>query len=88
MTAAGRKKIAPDAKALPAVSSRLLEPPPFVAAALSSNPAAAEFFARRAPSCRRDYLHWIASAKRESTRKRRLDEAIAMLAAKKKLGMK
>ena len=88
MTAAGRKKIAVDAKPLPAVSSRPLEPPPFVAAALSSNPAAATYFASLAASCRRDYLHWITSAKRESTRKRRLDQAIAMLAAGKKPGMK
>lgn len=88
MTAAGREKIAADAKPLPAASLRPLEPPSFVAAALSSNPAAATFFAALAPSCRRNYLHWITSAKRDSTRKRRLDEAIAMLAAGKKLGMK
>ena len=41
-----------------------------------------------APSYRRLYLRWIAEAKREETRTRRIEKAIGLLAAGKKPGLK
>lgn len=46
------------------------------------------FFEQLAPSCKRAYLGWIDSAKREETKERRLGEAIRMMQAGKKLGLK
>jgi uncharacterized protein YdeI (YjbR/CyaY-like superfamily) len=46
------------------------------------------YFEKLAPSCRRAYIGWIDSAKREETKQKRLREAISMLAAGKKLGLK
>jgi uncharacterized protein YdeI (YjbR/CyaY-like superfamily) len=47
-----------------------------------------ENFRRLAPSYRRLYAKWIMSAKREETRRRRLEEAIGLLAQNRKLGLK
>jgi len=55
---------------------------------LRKNKKAAEFFASLAPSHRRQYGDWIASAKREETRTRRIEEALKLLAAGEKLGMR
>jgi uncharacterized protein YdeI (YjbR/CyaY-like superfamily) len=41
-----------------------------------------------APSYQRAYIGWIDSAKRDETKKRRLREALRLLAAGKKLGLK
>ena len=57
-------------------------------AALGDNRAAREYFERLAPSYRRQYVGWIASAKRDETREKRLREAIELLAQERKLGMK
>jgi uncharacterized protein YdeI (YjbR/CyaY-like superfamily) len=56
--------------------------------ALQSDPRAWGFFQQLAPSYRRAYLAWIEAAKRPETRERRLREAVALLAAGKKLGLK
>jgi len=56
--------------------------------ALERNPKARAFFDSLAPSYRRNYVGWVSSAKREQTRGRRLSEAIALLSAGKKLGLK
>lgn len=56
--------------------------------ALRCSPAAWRTFESLAPSYRRLYVGWIAAAKREETRARRIDEAISLLVAGKKLGMK
>ena len=50
--------------------------------------AALNAFSRLAPSCRREYIAWIDSAKRDVTKERRLREAVRLLTAGKKLGMK
>jgi uncharacterized protein YdeI (YjbR/CyaY-like superfamily) len=55
---------------------------------LKSSPAAWRTFEGLAPSYRRLYVGWIAAAKRETTRTRRIQEAISLLAAGKKLGLK
>lgn len=62
--------------------------PDDLAAAFDTNPAAQGTFAGFAPSYRREYLEWIVGAKREATRKRRIDQAIGWLAEGKKRNWK
>jgi uncharacterized protein YdeI (YjbR/CyaY-like superfamily) len=50
--------------------------PPEYDAELAAHPAAAEDFAARAPSYRRAVVHWVTSAKREETRRRRLAQLV------------
>ena len=64
------------------------ELPPYIAKALKANPAAWKFFRELAPTYRRDFVVWIQIAKRPETRARRIRESIALLAARKKLGLK
>ncbi len=61
--------------------------PPAFDARLKRNQKARAFFNSLAPSYRRQYIDWIASAKREDTQKRRIDEAIELLRRGKGLGM-
>lgn len=61
--------------------------PPELEAALSSNWRAAEFYESLAPSYKKQYIGWVVSAKREETRKKRIKEAVKLLARNKKLGM-
>jgi len=56
--------------------------------ALAGNKAARENFENLAPSYRRQYIWWIAIAKRAETRRKRVVEAVRLLAENKKLGMK
>ncbi len=56
--------------------------------ALKKRPAAWRHFESLAPSYRRLYIGWIDSAKQQETKTRRLKEAIGLLAAGKKLGLK
>ena len=56
--------------------------------ALGTNESAKDFFESLTPSCRRQYIGWIASAKKAATKKRRVKEAISLLGKKQKLGMK
>ena len=62
--------------------------PQYIREALMRRPAAWKNFENLAPSHRRHYVGWIDSAKRDETRLRRLQEAIGLLAAGKKLGLK
>jgi len=62
--------------------------PAYIEAALKNSPAASRTFEKLAPSHRRAYIGWIESAKREETRQRRLDEALRLMAAGGKLGLK
>ena len=62
--------------------------PKYIEKALRANPAAWATFESLAPSYRRDYVGWIDSAKKDTTRERRLREAIGSLAAGRKLGLK
>ena len=62
--------------------------PSYIQEMLRANPRALEHFERLAPSCRRAYILWIDSAKREETKARRLREAVKLLASGKKLGLK
>jgi uncharacterized protein YdeI (YjbR/CyaY-like superfamily) len=62
--------------------------PQYIERVLRADAAAWSFFERLAPSHRRNYIGWIDSAKRPETKKRRLDEAIALLSNGQKLGLK
>lgn len=62
--------------------------PPELNQQLKKNAKAAAFFASLAPSYQRQYIAWIANAKRPETKQRRLDEAIKLLMNGKKLGMR
>ena len=62
--------------------------PVYIAKALKANFKAWEFFRELAPTCRRDFVVWIHTAKRPETRERRIRESIRLLAAGKKLGLK
>jgi uncharacterized protein YdeI (YjbR/CyaY-like superfamily) len=53
--------------------------PAFILAALARRPRAAVRFAGLAPGYRKRYLGWILSAKQETTRQRRLAEALDLL---------
>ena len=55
---------------------------------LKADPVAWRFFEQLAPSYRRAYIGWIDSAKRQETKEKRLREALGLLAAGKKLGVK
>lgn len=62
--------------------------PRYIQEALAGNPPAWNFFESLAPSYRRLYIGWIDSAKHQETKTRRLAEAVRLLAAGKKLGLK
>ena len=66
----------------------LLDIPPDFAKALSRNKKAKESFDKLAPSYRKYYIGWISVAKMPETKKRRIDESIALLEQGKKLGLK
>ncbi len=56
--------------------------------ALNANKKAKSYFDSLTPSYQRQYIGWIASAKRDETREKRIKEAINLLEQKQKLGMK
>jgi uncharacterized protein YdeI (YjbR/CyaY-like superfamily) len=62
--------------------------PPFVKRGMMANAKAWENFRNLAPSYRRHYIGWIMLARKEETRERRLQEAVALLKQNKKLGLK
>jgi len=69
----------------PAIS---FEVPPELARALTANKKAKENFEKLAPSHRRHYIGWIAVARKDETRKRRIAESIALLEKGEKLGLR
>lgn len=65
-----------------------VEPHPAFAKALKANKAASAAFAKFSPSCRREYLEWIADAKRDETRDKRILQAVAWIAEGKQRNWK
>ena len=61
-----------------------LETPPDLLEALAANEAARATFDDFPPSARRDYLDWLADAKRPETRAKRLAQAVEWMAEGKK----
>ena len=85
MTKAGLEKFDPSAKPAPRPEPVL---PAAVERALRTNRRAWANLQNLAPSYRRGYVAWLASAKTEETRERRLKEALSLLERNLKLGMK
>jgi uncharacterized protein YdeI (YjbR/CyaY-like superfamily) len=65
-----------------------LDVPAEFAKALACNKKAKDNFDKLAPSYRKYYFAWISVAKRPDTRKRRIEESIALLEKGQKLGLK
>lgn len=57
-----------------------VEVPEALTTALRANKPAAERFAAMSPSCRREYAEWIADAKRDETRSKRVATALEWIA--------
>lgn len=72
----------------PRVAKPEAEVPPELADALAKNKAAAKAFAAQGPGCRREYCTWIAGAKREETRARRVAQTVEWIAEGKGLNWK
>jgi Bacteriocin-protection, YdeI or OmpD-Associated/Domain of unknown function (DUF1905) len=64
-------------------AERTVEPPPALAVALAADPAAQAAFDRMSYTHRREYAEWIADAKQEATRARRVARALELLRAGK-----
>lgn len=69
-------------------AQRNLVLPSFLRKEFKRHPQAWSNFQGLAPSYRRNYIGWIAAAKTDETRNKRVKEAIALLAKNEKLGMK
>jgi uncharacterized protein YdeI (YjbR/CyaY-like superfamily) len=65
-----------------------VEAPAEFLAALKKNKAAAPVFEAFSPSCKREYVEWIAEAKREETRERRIAQAVEWIAEGKQRNWK
>lgn len=70
---AARRKVVKAPKPAP-------KPSPEFAAALKKNKKAAAVFEGFSPSCKREYVEWIAEAKREETRDKRIATAVEWIA--------
>jgi uncharacterized protein YdeI (YjbR/CyaY-like superfamily) len=88
LLAAPGLKRAPTSRSGDAPRPSLAEIPGYIELALRANRRAWRFFEQLAPSYRRAYIGWIDSAKLEETKARRLREALQLLAAGRKLGLK
>jgi uncharacterized protein YdeI (YjbR/CyaY-like superfamily) len=58
---------------------RTVEPPADLAAALAADMRAHAAFAGLSYTHQREYVEWVAEAKRDETRRRRVEQAVAML---------
>jgi uncharacterized protein YdeI (YjbR/CyaY-like superfamily) len=56
-------------------------------AALAQNAQARENFEKLAPSYRRQFIYWINDAKRDETRRKRIEATIKLLVANRRLGI-
>jgi len=65
-----------------------LETPDDFTAALAGDPAALEAFESMSPGYRREYIEWIVDAKRDDTRRRRIEKAVEQLSEGKSLNWK
>ena len=60
-------------------SKRRVVPPPGLKAALAANPSARAFFQTLSYSSQKEFAVWVACAKKEETRTRRIHKTIALL---------
>jgi uncharacterized protein YdeI (YjbR/CyaY-like superfamily) len=78
---AARNKVVKPPKAAPKVSREF-------AVALKKNKKAATVFEAFSPSCKREYVEWIADAKRDETRDKRIAQAVEWIAEGKQRNWK
>ena len=78
----------PTGKSGDAPRPSVLELPSYIEDAFQTDPRAWQCFEQLAPSYRQKYIGWIDSAKRQETKEKRLREALGLLAAGEKLGLK
>jgi uncharacterized protein YdeI (YjbR/CyaY-like superfamily) len=78
-----------------AVNRRVVKAPkaaaevsPEFLSALKKSKAAANVFHQFSPSCKREYVEWIAEAKRPETRERRIAQAVEWIAEGKQRNWK
>ena len=64
---------------------RAVEVPEALAAGLAADPEAKAAFDAMAFTHRKEYARWVAEAKREETRQRRVEQAVEMIRARKTL---
>jgi len=64
----------------PKVAKPALEVPEAFVLAFKKNKAAMKTFDSMSPSCRREYIEWIADAKRDETRDKRIATALEWIA--------
>jgi uncharacterized protein YdeI (YjbR/CyaY-like superfamily) len=88
MTAVGLAKMEKGVRPYVPLAKRRMAIPADLRLALARNAKARGNFERLAPSYRRHYVAWIATAKKEETRARRLRNVLASLAKNKKPGEK
>lgn len=92
MTTVGLKvyeqRIANDTKVIEFAENDAPALPPAMENELKKHKRAWDYFQSLAPSHKKQYIGWLASAKREETQKKRLEEAIKLLTEKQKLGLK
>jgi uncharacterized protein YdeI (YjbR/CyaY-like superfamily) len=84
---------APGVAAAPAANRYAAKPkipelPAYIGTAFKANPKGWKFFQTLSARNRRDFVVWIHTAKRPETRERRIREAIDLLSAGKKLGLR
>ena len=65
-----------------------IEVPPEFTKALKASKAASQTFANFSPSCKREYIEWIADAKRPETRDKRIAQAVEWIAEGKQRNWK
>jgi uncharacterized protein YdeI (YjbR/CyaY-like superfamily) len=76
----GSGKVVKAAKPAPRTKAAALTVPPELLKALEQHPEAKATFDAFSPSHRREYVDWVAEAKREETRERRIQQAIELMA--------
>jgi uncharacterized protein YdeI (YjbR/CyaY-like superfamily) len=64
------------------------EPPADLLAAMAASPAARATYDAFPPSQQREYIDWVSEAKRPETRRRRVEQAVSMLAEGKRRNWK
>jgi uncharacterized protein YdeI (YjbR/CyaY-like superfamily) len=88
VTAAGKARSPAEGESYDSIQHVPEKLPPSIAKGLKASPEAWSFFQTLTPREQRLYMGWIWLAKREDTKERRTKEAIRLLSAKRKLGLK
>ena len=86
--AAFEKKLTYDKEILKVRNAKKLFIPPDIKEAFMKDKVVWNNFIGLAPSYKKQYVWWIAAAKKIETKERRLKEALILLKQNKKLGMK